>query len=63
MPFLSSLISKCSFSSYKPSSWKKCLKNQPCDVIKMSEMRGEEHPWKLGAKTPLSFVPTYFEVL
>ena len=28
-------------------SWTKCLKNQPCDVIKMREMIGE-----LGKKTP-----------
>ena len=28
-------------------SWTKCLKNQPCDVIKIREMRGE-----VGKKTP-----------
>ena len=25
----------------KSSKWTKCLKNQPCNVIKMREMRGE----------------------
>ena len=25
----------------KNFSWTKCLKNQPCDVIKIREMRGE----------------------
>ena len=29
------------------SSWIKCLKNQPCDVIKIREMKGE-----VGKKTP-----------
>ena len=28
-------------------NWTKCLKNQPCDVIKLKEMRGE-----VGKKTP-----------
>ena len=25
---------------YEHGSWTKCLKNQPCDVTKMREMRG-----------------------
>ena len=28
------------------SNWTKCLKNQPCDVIKMKEMRVEVGSWK-----------------
>ena len=33
--------------SMQECSGTKCLKNQPCEVIKMSEMRGE-----VGKKTP-----------
>ena len=43
----SCFIWQISASKYNISSETKCLKNQPCNVIKMGEMRGE-----VGKKTP-----------
>ena len=40
------------------SIWTKCLKNQPCDVIKMREKRGE-----VGKKTPKNrWINNFYDV-
>ena len=43
----------------KTCSGTKCLKNQPCDVLKIREMRGE-----VGKKTPkkIWIIPHFYDV-